>query len=118
MPNFELPNDAVTTIPILTQNAVGVSEPPPAGDVFTVVSSNPASLNAVIGQTSTGIAAVVMNALVAQSPGLSVIVSDSAGLTTWTQVVDIVEDVTATNVVLDLANATHTTQPVPTAPGP
>lgn len=119
MPNFELPNDEVVTIPILTQNSAGVTEPMPAGDVFTVVSSNPASLNAVIGTVGTPPApAVVINALVALSPGLSFTVSDSAGLVVVTQIVDIVADVTPTNIVLDLADATHTAQAVPTAPGP
>ena len=116
MPNFELPNDEVVTIPIMTQNSAGVTEPMPAGDVFTVVSSNPASLNAVIGTGTTP--TVVLNALVQLSPGLSFTVSDSAGLGVATQIVDIVADVTPTNIVLDLADATHTAQPVPTAPGP
>lgn len=118
MANFELLDDEIVTIPILTQTAAGTTEPVPAGDVFTVVSSNPASLNAVMGTTSTGAPAVMLNALVQASPGLSFVVSDSAGLVAVTQLVDIVPDNTPTNIVLDLADATHTSQPVPTAPGP
>jgi hypothetical protein len=118
MANYELPNDVVRTIGILTETAAGTVEPAPAGDVFTVVSSNPASLNAVIGATAAGNPAVVLNALVDVSPGLSVVVSDSAGLVALTQLVDIVMDVTPTNIQLDLANATSVAQPVPTATGP
>ncbi len=118
MPNFELLDDKVVTIPILTQTASGTTEPPPAGDVFTALSSNTGSLNAVIGTTAAGAPALVLNALVAASPGLTVTVSDSAGLVVATQIVDIVDDNTPTNVVLDLANAVSTSQPAPTAPGP
>lgn len=117
-PNFELLDDEVVVVPILTQTAAGVTEPAPAGDVFTVVSSNPASLNAVIGTTTAGGPAVVMNALVAASPNITVTVSDAAGLAMATQVVDIVPDNTPTNIVLDFADATSTPQPAPTAPGP
>jgi len=117
MANFELPNDEVVTIPILTTNSAGAVEPPPAGDTFTVTSSS-ASLGVAIGTTAAGGPAVVMTPMVQLSPGISVEVKDSAGLTAWTQLVDIVADVTPTNIVLDVADATHTAQPVPTAPGP
>jgi hypothetical protein len=117
MPNFELTDDEILTVPILTQTATGTTEPAPVGDVFTVVSSN-ASLNAVIGTTAAGNPAVVMNALVAASPGITITVSDSAGLVSAVQIVDIVPDNTPTNVVLDFADATSSPQPAPTAPGP
>lgn len=118
MPNFELPNDEIVTVSILTQNGAGATEPPPASDTFMVTGSNPASLNAVLGTDAAGGPAVVMNALVKSSPGLTVTVSDSAGLAQYVLTVDIVEDVTPTNIVLDVADATHTSQPVPAAPGP
>ena len=118
MPNFELMNDEVVTITIKTTNSAGVTEPVPAGDVFSVVSSNPASLGAAIGHDAAGNPAVVLTPLVKVSPGLTITVSDSAGLAVDAQIVDIVEDVTPTNIVLDLADATHVAQPVPTAPGP
>lgn len=118
MANYELPNDEIDTITIKTQNAAGTTEPAPAGDVFTVVSSNPASLNAVLGTDAGGAPAVVMNALVQESPGITVTVSDSAGLSAFVLTVDIVVDVTPTNIILDIADATHTSQAVPTAPGP
>jgi hypothetical protein len=118
VPNFELNNDAVYTLPILTTNSAGTVEPPPAGDTFTVVSSNPASLGAAIGKTAAGGPAVVLTPLVQASPNITVTVSDSAGLIQAVQICDIVVDVSDTNVVLDTADATHTSQPVPTAPGP
>ncbi len=118
MANFELLNDEVVTIPILTDDAGGDPVPAPAGDTFSVVSSNPASLNAVIGTTSAGNPAVVINALVQQSPGLTIVVSDSAGLSAFTQIVDIVADTTPKAITLDIADATEVSQPTPTNPGP
>jgi hypothetical protein len=118
MPNFELNNDAVYTIPIETTNASGVVEPAPAGDVFSVTASNPTSLQAAIGTTAAGGPAVVLTPLVQASPNITVTVSDSAGLVQAVQICDIVVDVSPTNVVLDIADATHVSQSVPTAPGP
>ena len=118
MPNFELPNDEVVTIPIETTNQAGVVEPVPAGDVFTVTSSLPNSLGAAIGTTAAGGPAVVLTPLVQASPGITITVSDSAGLAQYVQIVDIVADVTDTNIILDVADATHTSQPVPAATGP
>lgn len=117
MPNFEIPNDQVWTFTIKTANAVGTVEPAPAGDVFTVASSS-ASLGVAIGTDASGAPAVMVTPLVQLSPGISVTVSDSAGLAQFVQVFDIVEDVTPTNVVLDLADGTHVAQPVPAATGP
>ena len=122
MPNFELPNDEIVTIPIETTNQAGVVEPVPSGDVFSVASSS-ASLGVAIGVVPAGAPgaggpAIVLTPLVQASPGITVTVTDSAGLQQWVQIVDIVPDVTDTNIVLDVANATSVAQPVPTAPGP
>jgi len=118
MPNFEVMNDAVYTVTIKTTNSAGTVEPTPAGDVFTAVSSNPASLRVAVGTDAAGNPAVVMTPLVQASPGLTVTVSDSSGLAQFVQIVDIVADVADTNIILDVADATHVSQPVPTAPGP
>lgn len=118
MPNFELPNDEVVTITIKTTDSAGAVVPVPAGDTFSVVTSNPASLSATIGKDAGGNPALVLAALVQASPGLTVTVTDSAGLPQAILAVDIVPDVAPTNVILDLPDATHTTQAVPTAPGP
>ncbi len=118
--NIELANDEVLIIPILTDDAAGTPVPPPAGDTFSVVSSSP-SLMAVIDTTTlmpAGTPAVKINAAVQMSPGLSFTVSDSAGLTTFVQGVDIVEDTTPKAISLDVAHEVMQSQPVPTAPGP
>jgi hypothetical protein len=115
MPNYELEDDTVATIPIQTTNSAGVVEPPPAGDTFTATSSSPSLGVAVV---TSPVLALVLTPLVQASPGITVTVKDSAGLTVATQLVDIVQDVTPTNIILDLAGATTVSQPVPTAPGP
>ena len=118
MANYELPNDEVDTITIKTQDASGATVPVPTGDVFSVSSDSPAALNTVIGTDAAGNPALVINGLVQVHPNITVTVKDSAGLTAATLIVDIVADVTPTNIVLDLAAATHVAQPVPTNPGP
>jgi hypothetical protein len=118
--NIPLPNDEVLIVPILTDDTAGVPVPPPAGDIFSVVSSSP-SLTAVIDTTTlvpAGTPGVKINAMVQVSPGLSFTVSDSAGLTTIVQGVDIVADTTPKAITLDIAHAVVQTQPVPAAPGP
>jgi hypothetical protein len=116
--NLQLMNDAVDTITILVLDDAGTVEKADPADTFSVVSNNPASLNAVMGTDAGGNPAVVLNALVQVSPGLSFTVSDSAGLKAFTEMVDIVSDTKATAIGLDLANVTSATQPVPTNPGP
>ena len=120
MANYPLKNDQIVTIPILTDDAAGDPVAPPSGDAFAVVSSIPASLNAEVSGNN-----VVLNALVAAhmnpagaAPDLFFTVSDSKGLTTFVQVVDIVADTAPSAITLDFANATTASQPVPTAPGP
>lgn len=118
MPNFELPNDEVVTITIKTTTSSGSVVPVPSGDTFTATSSNPASLGVAVGTDASGAPAIVLTPLVQASPGLTVTVADSSGLAQASQIVDIVADVTPANVVLDLADATHTSQAVPTNAGP
>lgn len=119
MPNFELNNDNVYTIPIQTTNDAGVLEPAPAGDTFSVsANSNPAALGATITTLPSGGSALQLTPLVQASPNITVTVADSAGLKVATQIFDIIQDATPKNIVLDLAQAATTSQPVPTAPGP
>jgi hypothetical protein len=113
MANFELPNDEILTITMKATNSAGAFEPIPSGDVFTVVSSDPASLNAVMGTDAAGNVAVVVNALKQAASNVTVTVTDSAGLTAATQIFDIVTDATPTALALDLVDATHVPQPVP-----
>lgn len=118
MANTLLPNDQILTASIHVNDSAGGMEPAPVGDVFTVVSSHPASLNAVLGVDAAGGPAVMMNALVQTGTGYTVTVSDAAGLTSWTGTFDIVADTTPVAIMVDLVDATHTSQPVPTAVGP
>ena len=120
MANIEIQNDEILIIPILTDDAAGVPVPPPAGDVFSVVSSS-ASLTATIDTTTlvpAGTPGVMLVPTVQVSPGLSFTLSDSAGLTTFVQGVDIVADTTPKAITLDFAHEVMQSQPVPTAPGP
>ena len=117
MPNLEILNDTIVTIPIQTQDAGGQVVPPPAGAVFTAASSSP-SLGAAIAADASGNPTLVLTPLVVASPNITVTVSDSSGQAAATQVCDIVEDLTPTNIVLDTAAETTTPQPVPTNPGP
>jgi hypothetical protein len=116
--NFEILDDTIVTIPILTDDAGGNPVSPPSGDTFTVVSSNPTSLAAVIGATAAGNPAVVLTPGVQASPNITITVSDSAGLTTFAQLCDVVTDATPKAITLDLADATTQPQPVPPNAGP
>lgn len=118
VPNTELKNDTTLTITILTRDAAGATVPAPSGDTFTVASSNPASLGAAIGTDKNGAPAVVLTPLVQASPGLTVTVSDSSGLTQDVETFDIVQDLTPTAISLDLADAVTAPQAVPTPTGP
>ena len=118
MSNFELTNDTVATITIKTTNSVGTVEPYPTGDAFTAASSKPASLAATIGTDAAGNPALVLTPLVQASPGITVTVSDSAKLSPVSLVVDVVQDVADTNIILDVADASNASQPTPVNPGP
>lgn len=112
---LQLRNDDVQIIPILVLDAAGDVVQAPPGDAFTVVSSDPSKLNAVVGQSSSGAQAVRINALVRLATGLSFTVNDSAGLKAFAEEVDIVEDTTPAAIGLDLAATEHEAQAVPTA---
>ena len=118
MPNFELPNDWVLNIPIEVTNSSGTPEPMLPGDVFSVVSSNPTFLKAIVTTDANGNAIVQVNALLPVSTDITVTLSDSAGLIVDAQIFDIVVDQTATNTFLNMAAATHTSQAVPPLSAP
>jgi hypothetical protein len=117
--NFELANDTVANIPIHTTNSAGVVVPAPSGDVFSVASSDSTKLKAEIGTMPPGASvqgvALVLTPLVQAFPGLSVIISDTSALTSDTQIVDIVADLTPKAITLDLADAVLTPQAIPPA---
>jgi hypothetical protein len=118
MPNFEIPNDEIITVSVKSTDTSGAVEPFPGGDIISVASSDVASLQAVVGVDASNNPAIILTPLVQKASNLTITVSDSAGLTQVVQIVDIVADVAPKNLVLDLADATHTSQPVPTTPGP
>ena len=65
MANYQLKDDNIDTFPILGTDAVtGAPVPLPPGDTFTAVSSDPASVNAVIATSAAGAPELVINALV------------------------------------------------------
>lgn len=117
MADFPLQNDKVYTVPIVTLDAAGGAVPAPQGDTFTVTSAS-ASLGATLGQTTAGAPAVVLTPMVQAGTGYEVDVSDSAGLSVYKGMFDIVPDVTPVAVSLDTADATTVAQAVPANPGP
>lgn len=121
MANYPLPNDEVVAIQILTDDIAGDPVPPPPGDTFAAVCSIPASLNAVVSGSILTINALVaghLNPPAPADPDLFVTVTDSAGIQKYVLVVDIVADTAPKAIMLDLANAVVTPQPVPSNPGP
>lgn len=113
MANFELKNINIATIPVLTVDSAGDKVPAIAGDIFSVVSSDPTKMTAVMGVDGTGAPAIVLTPMVKLAPGLTATVTDTDNLTSDVQIVDIVSDLTPAAVSLDLAGATFTVQPAP-----
>ena len=128
MPNTQLPNDAIMSFPILTENANGVMVPAPTGDTYSLSAVAP-QLNAVIGTATFPPAAsptpsVNVNALVALSNptnsggSLTFTLNDSAGLKPFiSNPIDIVADATPAELAEGGGIITGS-QAVPTAPGP
>ncbi len=118
MANMQLPNDAVQYFPIFVTNSAGIVEPAIPGDVYSVTLGSPATqsgtgapLNAVVGTVPAtlpdgtvpplaGAVALVMNALNMLATGVPFEVKDTDGLKVFDGMVDIVADVTPTNIVL------------------
>jgi hypothetical protein len=132
MPNIELLNDKVSYIPVVTRDAAGDVVPAAAGDVDSVTSSNPASLQMAIGTLpnaqgayAAGVPALVLTPLVALSNStngggsIAAQLTDTMGLPmAMAYLFDIVADLTPTNVGLDPTVIETTVQAVPTASGP
>jgi hypothetical protein len=113
MANLEILNDTVVTVPILVDDDEGNPVPMPVGDVPSVISSDPTKMSATIGATAAGAPAVVLTPLVRGWTDGSFTVTDSAGLQSVIQVVDIVENLTPAKLTLDVVNVTTVSQPVP-----
>lgn len=117
LPNFEIQDDTVATIPIQVEDSAGVVVPPTSGDTFTAISSTP-SLGVSVGADSSGNPTLILTPTVQASPNITVTVSDADGLTAATLVCDIVPDLSPKTVFIDVAGATTAPQPPPSNPGP
>lgn len=120
MANYELANTSIDDLMITVIDDEGHIVPAPTGDVFSVVSGDPAMLNAVIATMPSGPAAgavsLRINALKKLSTApITVTVTDSASLQAAELIVDIVDDLTPKTITLDIVDAVHTPQPVPAA---
>ena len=117
MANFELADDTIAAIAIHTVDGAGNVVPAPAGDVFSVVPSDPTKATAAIGTMPSGpmagAVALILTPLVKLAPGLTATITDSAGLTLYVLTFDIVADLTPKAISLDVVDAVLTPQPVP-----
>ncbi len=118
MANFQVYNDKIWTLPIKCQNSSGVFVAFPSGSNLAAVSSNPASLGAVVTSTILG-TNLVLTPKVQVSPGLTVTITGVA-LAPINFMVDIVADPNLLSIAVDTTPADGTTvsQNVPIAAGP
>lgn len=112
MADIALANDLVYTIGIVGIDGAGNPAPLPAGDVASAVSSDATALGVTIGTIGAGAPAVVLTPLKQNATGVTVTVTDTAGLTQDVATFDIGPGV-AKSLGLDFANETTTPQPVP-----
>jgi len=113
---LQLKNTEVSKFRILVKDADGAVVPAPASDVFTVTSADTTGSCAfTIDKMLDGAPAVMMQPLKRTATGIPYEVKDSAGLTVDDDTVDIVTDLTAKAVGLDLAAPEITAQPEPAA---
>ncbi len=119
MANYELANDSIDDIMITVVDAAGTIVPAPTGDAFSVVSSDPASVNAVIATMpsgpNTGTPSLRINAMKQLASAITATVSDNDGLQSFVLTIDVVADLTPKAINLDVVDAIHTPQPVPAA---
>jgi hypothetical protein len=115
MPNYELNVGNTAYVPIETLDAGGKPVPPPTGDTFTVVSSNPTAATATVGTMPSGplsgaAAAVIVGLTVAA--GITVTLTDADGLTADVQIVDVIPALDPpTTDFLDISDAVVVTTP-------
>lgn len=102
----------------LANPATGALDPVDPADVFTVVSSDPTNLQAVIGTNASGQTEVAVNWLHTTSPmltGVGISISDSAGNTADNaETFDMVAPTHVPDQIgIDVPNVTETDQTVP-----
>jgi hypothetical protein len=121
MATIVLKSTEVHTLTIgLVDPTTNQPEPFPAGDTFAASSSSPA-VGAAIGSDANGAPALIVNALTlpsANTMGIIVEVTDSAGDVAVDLTVDYPVPPVAGDIVLNTGGDVITTQPAPTAPGP
>lgn len=120
MANYPLKTNVVAHFMLTLKDATGALVPVDPNDVFTVVSSDPAHLQAVIDKNPAGATTVSVNWLAVTAPmltGIGIAITDSAGNTA-----DDAElfDMTAPTFVpdaigIDTAGVVETAQPIPPA---
>jgi hypothetical protein len=118
MANYELANDSVDDIMITVMDSSGNLVAPPPGDVFTALSSDPLTVNAMIATMPSGPnigkTSLRINALKKLSTApVTVTVSDADALQSDMITVDVVADATPKTIKLDVVDALHTPQAVP-----
>lgn len=112
MSDIPLSNDLVYTIPNVGIDPAGNIVPLPPGDVVSAVSSDPTSLGAAIGTTGSGASATVLTPLKQNATGVTVTLTDTAGLTQDVATFDVGPGVPK-GLGLDFAHETTVSQPVP-----
>ncbi len=114
----QINDDWILSVPLVVENGAGGVVAAPPGDTYACSTDSP-SLAASIGTMGDGnTPALVLTPMVVESAGITVTVTDSAGLISYVGLWDIVPDVGPVKLDIDLSAATHIMQPTPTAPGP
>lgn len=108
MANFELPMGETAFLAIHTVDKAGDVVPAPAGDVFSASSADEAMIVASVDVMPSGPlqgTPALKMVSVALASGVSVTISDSAGLQIDTILVDVVADLTPSAITVDEADA-------------
>ena len=118
MAAYQLKLDVVAHFVITETNAAGGLDPVSPTDVFTVVSSDPTNLQAVVGTNAAGQTEIAVNWLHTTNPmltGVGISITDSAGNTADNaETFDMVAPAFVPDQIgIDIANVTETPQPVP-----
>jgi hypothetical protein len=109
IPNLEISLNTTEYVPIQTKDANGDVVAPPAGDTFSVASSDP-SITASVGTMPSGSLAGQVCAVLAaggtEATNVTITVTDQDGLTAATQVCDVVAG-PPSSIFLDVADAVN-----------
>lgn len=118
MANYPLKLDKVAHFVVTLTNASGGLDPVDPSDVFTVTSSDPTNLEAVVGTNAAGQTEIAVRWLHTTDPmltGVGISISDSAGnVADNAETFDMVAaDHVPDQIGIDLSGVTETSQPVP-----